>query len=467
MIAAQGVSGLKVAVLGLGRSGLSAARALIAGGAEVLAWDDGEQARGAARDAGLALSDLGRLRDWSEIALCVVSPGIAHLYPKAHPVIGAALAAGVPVDNDIGVFFRSFSSRAWDNFQSLPKIIAVTGSNGKSTTSALIHHILTQVGWPSQLAGNIGRGVLDLDPATDGEVVVLELSSYQTELARSLTPDVGVFTNLSPDHLDRHGGEGGYFAAKRRLFAEGGPDRAVIGVDEPAGIFLAGQLSESANDDRVIRISSGQKLIGPGWQVFARKGFLSEMRKGRQIASMDLRDLPGLAGAHNHQNACAAYAACRAVGISPKAIAEALASFQGLAHRSQLIAEGGGLRFINDSKATNLASAANALAAFENVRWICGGLQKDGGLEPLNAALGPVIKAYVIGREAADFARQLECPSAVCTTMQAAVVQAVAEAGPGETVLLAPAAASFDQYDNFEQRGDDFIAEVRRHLTAQ
>ena len=467
MIIAQGVSGLKVAVLGLGRSGLSAALSLRAGGAEVLAWDDGVQARDAAQDAGVDLSDLGRLRDWSEIAVCIVSPGIAHLYPKPHPVIAAAQAAGVPVDNDIGLFFRSFSSPTWDNFQSLPKIITVTGSNGKSTTSALIHHILTQTGRPSQLAGNIGRGVLDLDPAIDGEVVVLELSSYQTELARALTPDVGIFTNLSPDHLDRHGGEGGYFAAKRRLFAEGGPDRAVIGVDEPAGLFLAGQLSESANDDRVIRISSGQKLAGPGWQVYAGKGFLSEMRKGRQIASVDLRGLPGLAGAHNHQNACAAYAACRAVGISPKAIAEALISFQGLAHRSQLVAAGGGLRFINDSKATNLASAANALAAFENVRWICGGLQKDGGLEALNAALSPVIKAYVIGREAADFARQLECPSAVCTTMQAAVAQAISEAAPGETVLLAPAAASFDQYDNFEQRGDDFIAEVQRHLAAQ
>ena len=217
----------------------------------------------------------------------------------------------------------------------------------------------------------------------------------------------------------------------------------------------------------MIRISSGQKLIGPGWQVFARKGFLSETRKWRPIASVDLRSLPGLAGTHNHQNACAAYAACRAVGISPNAIAEALASFQGLAHRSQFVAEDGGLRFINDSKATNLASASCALAAFDKVRWICGGSQKNGGLEALNVALSSVIKAYVIGCEAAGFARQLSCPSTVCTTMKAAVEQAIADAEPGETVLLAPAAASFDQYDNFEQRGDDFMAEVHRYLAAK
>src|SRR5690606_30672061 len=205
---------------------------------------------------------------------------------------------GVPVDNDIGLFFRSYATSDFGEFDRIPKVIAVTGSNGKSTTTALIYHILREAGRPSQMGGNIGTGVLSLQPASDGEVVVLELSSYQTDLARALTPDVAVFTNLSPDHLDRHGGTGGYFAAKRRLFAEGGPDRAVIGVDEPEGRYLANQLSVGPGDDRVIRVSVERKLSGPGWLVFARKGFLTEWRKGRQIASIDLREVKGIPGAH-------------------------------------------------------------------------------------------------------------------------------------------------------------------------
>jgi UDP-N-acetylmuramoylalanine--D-glutamate ligase len=465
MIPVKGYENRTVAVLGLGRSGKATVAALEAGGAEVVAWDDGVQAREAAEAAGITLRDLSRHGAFEGVAALITSPGIPHLYPAPHVAIAAAWEAGVPVDNDIGLFFRSFGGYEWDDFEGTPRVIAVTGSNGKSTTSALIHHILTEAGRPTQLAGNIGRGVLDLAPARDGEAVVLELSSYQTELARSLTPDVAVLTNISPDHLDRHGGLGGYFAAKRRLFAEGGPDRAVIGVDENEGRFLANQMAEGLGDDRVIRISSGQKLGGDGWNVFARKGFLAETRKGRQVASIDLRSVAGLPGAHNHQNACAAYAACRTLGIGPKAIEAAFASFPGLPHRSQLIAEAGGVRYVNDSKATNVDSAAKALAAFDKIRWICGGLQKEGGLGGLIPQLGHVAKAYVIGREAADFARQLPGIEAeICGTMEAAVAKAMAEAQAGEVVLLAPACASFDQYDNFEQRGEDFAARVKGAL---
>lgn len=460
MITVQGVIGARIAVLGMGRTGLSSARALRAGGADVTCWDDNPAACAAAEAEGFACADLTRQGALDNIAALIVSPGIPHLYPEPNPVVAAALAAGVPVDNDIGLFFRSFATRDWDRFDVAPRVVAVTGSNGKSTTAALLHHVLEEAGRPAQLAGNIGRGVLDLDPAPDGGVVVLELSSYQTELARSLTPDVGVFTNLSPDHLDRHGGIGGYFAAKRRLFAEGGPDRAVIGIDESEGAFLAGQMSEGPGDDRVIRISVTRKLTGPGWQVYARKGFLAEYRKGRQAASIDLRDIRGLPGEHNHQNACAAYAAARALGLSPKVIEAGLRSYPGLPHRSQVIAEAGGVTYVNDSKATNVDSAAKALGAFRRIRWICGGLEKEGGLEGLKGATGAVAKAYVIGREAAAFAMQLDVEAEVCTTMDRAVEQAVAEAEPGDTVLLAPAAASFDQYDSFERRGEDFTLRV-------
>ncbi len=462
MIPVTGYSGLKVAVLGLGRSGLATARALIAGGAEALLWDDSPESRTSATEAGLPLTDLGRAGALDGVALLVTSPGIPHLYPEPHPIIARALQAGISIDNDIGLFFRSFATSDWDDFEITPKIVAITGSNGKSTATALLHHILDAAGRPTQMAGNIGRGVLDIDPAQDGEVVVLELSSYQTELARHLTPDIAVFTNLSPDHLDRHHGMGGYFAAKRRLFAEGGPDRAVIGVDEAEGWFLANQMGEGAQDDRVIRISSGQKLDQFGWWVFARKGFLAEWRKGRQMASIDLREIPGLPGAHNHQNACAAYAAARALGIAPKLIEGALHSFAGLPHRSQLVGERAGVKFINDSKATNVDSAAKALQAFGKIRWIAGGMGKEGGITALKPHLASVVKAYLIGHSARDFALQIgDTPYEICETMARAVARAVAEAEAGEVVLLAPAASSFDQYPNFEKRGEDFAARVK------
>ncbi|MGR3571904.1 UDP-N-acetylmuramoyl-L-alanine--D-glutamate ligase [Brevirhabdus sp.] len=465
MIEVRGVAGACVAVLGLGRSGVAAALALQAGGARALCWDDSPEARAAAQGRGLELHDLSARGAWEGVSRLVVSPGIPHLYPAPNAHIAAAWAAGVPVDNDIGLFFRSLATGEWDRFDQPPRVVAVTGSNGKSTTSALIHHILESAGRRVQLAGNIGRGVLDLDPPGDGEVIVLELSSYQTELARALTPDVAVFTNLSPDHLDRHGGMGGYFAAKRRLFAEGGPDRAVIGVDEAEGRYLANQMMEAPGDDRVIRIASGRKLSGPGWDVFARKGFLCEFRKTRQIAAIDLRDIAGLPGVHNHQNACAAYAAARSLGLSPRVIEAALRDFAGLPHRSQRIGEKNGVIYVNDSKATNVDSAEKALQAFDKIRWIAGGLGKDGGIAALRPHLGRVEKAYLIGHSARDFALQLgDCPHEICETMARAVQRAAQEARPGDTVLLAPAAASFDQYPNFEKRGEDFMARVAEQL---
>ena len=462
MIPVQGVQNQTIAVLGLGRSGRATVAALVAGGARVVVWDDGAEGRAKAEAEGFALRDLTRDGAFRDLACLVVSPGIPHLYPRPHPVIACAYDLGVPVDNDIGLFFRSFATQGWDAFDTLPRVIAVTGSNGKSTTTALIHHILQEAGRPTQMGGNIGTGVLSLDPPHDGEVIVLELSSYQTDLARALTPDVAVFTNLSPDHLDRHGGPGGYFAAKRRLFAEGGPDRAVIGVDEVEGRSLAGQLGMGPSDDRVIRISSGQKLERFGWSVFARKGFLSEYRKGRQVASIDLREVRGLPGEHNHQNACAAYAAARAVGVAPREIERAFHSFEGLPHRSQRIAEIAGVAWVNDSKATNVDAAAKALAAFENIRWIAGGLGKEGGIAALQPHLGHVVKAYLIGHSARDFALEIgQTPYEIAETMEQAVAHAAAEAQPGETVLLAPAAASFDQYPNFEKRGEHFTALVK------
>ncbi|MEL6234722.1 MAG: UDP-N-acetylmuramoyl-L-alanine--D-glutamate ligase, partial [Pseudomonadota bacterium] len=313
-----------------------------------------------------------------------------------------------------------------------------------------------------QMGGNIGRGVLDLDPGHDGEVVVLELSSYQIELARALAPDLAVFLNLSDDHLDRHGGRGGYFAAKRRLFAEGGPERAIIGVDEPEGRFLAAQLREDADTgDPVIRVSVTERLREAGWGVVARKGFLSEWRRGRQVASIDLREIAALPGAHNHQNACAAFAVARALGLGPRTIETALGSFGGLPHRCQPLATKRGVRFVNDSKATNADAAEKALLAFDKIRWIAGGQPKAGGIAPLAPLFGRITKAYLIGEAAKAFATTLgDTPSCIAGTLDAALAQAAAEAAPGETVLLSPACASFDQFASFEARGEAFAALV-------
>ena len=459
MIPVVGYDGHKVAVLGLGRSGLATAHALRAGGAIPICWDDNEDAQAVARDAGFAVENLRGDTAWDGVITLITSPGIPHLYPEPHPVIAKAWSKGVVVDNDIGLFFRSYATMDWDHFDNMPRVICITGSNGKSTTTALVTHILQENGKNVQMGGNIGRGVLDLEPASEGQITVLELSSYQIELARALAPDIAVFINLSPDHLDRHNGMGGYFAAKRRLFIEGGPERSVIGVDEIEGQFLANQIrQEHPSGDPVISISSGKKLQGDGWSVSARKGFISEWRKGRQMASIDMRGVDALPGTHNHQNACAAYAVCRSLNLGPKQIEAAFSTFAGLAHRSQVLGrtERGAL-VINDSKATNVDAAAQSLRTFDNIHWIVGGQSKEGGLSGLEPYFDKVIKAYLIGASTDDFATQLNGTAfGKCQTMAKAVEQAAALANEGEVILLAPACASFDQFDSFEARGDAF-----------
>ncbi len=452
MIPVKGYNGKRVGVLGLGRTGLATAAALQAGGALPLCWDDNPASRALAEVEGYDVADLSRPREAESLDLLVTSPGIPHLYPAAHKAIQAAWNAGVPVDNDIGLFFQSFASGEWGSFDRSPKVVCITGSNGKSTTSALLHHIMQHARRPSQLGGNIGKAVLSLDEASDGEVAVIELSSYQTDLARTLQPDVAIFLNLSPDHLDRHAGRGGYFAAKKRLFTQGLPERAIIGVDEAEGRFLGNVIRAG---DNVIEISTTRQLKGMGWSVFTRKGFLVEWRKGRQMASIDMRSMEGLPGAHNQQNACAAYAACRHLGLAPKVIEAAMASYGGLRHRCQQVGEASGVKFINNSKATNADAAGKALMAFNNILWIAGGQAKAGGIAGLD--FSTVKKAYLIGEAAEEFAAQLgDTPHVISGTLEAAVKAAKADAETGDTVLLAPACASFDQFDSFEARGEVF-----------
>ena len=459
MIPVRGYDGYRVAVLGLGRSGLATVRALQAGSAEVLAWDDSEAGREAGAELGAEIRDLARDGALDGVTALIVSPGIPHLYPQPHPAIAAAWAAGVVVDNDVGLFFRSYATEDWDRFDRLPRIVAVTGSNGKSTTTALIGHILETSGRTVQLGGNIGTAVLDLEPAHEGEIVVLELSSYQTELARALAPDIAVFINLSDDHLERHGGRGGYYGAKERLFTAGGPERAIIGVDEPEGQFLANRLREASDTgEPVIRFSMSRRLKD-GWSVHVRKGFLAEWRRGRQVASIDLRAMASLPGTHNHQNAAAAFAVCRSIGLGAKEIERAMATYAGLAHRCQIIGTLDGVTFVNDSKATNADAAEKALLAFENIHWIVGGQAKAGGINSLKPLFDRLRKSYLIGAAAPDFAETLAGkPFVIAQTLDAAFAAARAEAAPGDVVLLSPACASFDQFASFEARGDAFAA---------
>lgn len=463
MVQLPSVDGMTVGVLGLGRSGLAAARALGDAGARVVVWDDGEAGRNGAEGLGLTLVDLGRDRAWQgddAPKRLIVSPGIPHLYPAPHPAVRLAWAAGASVDNDIGLFFEAWAEEDPEPYDEPPRIVCVTGSNGKSTTTALIAHILNAVGRHAQAGGNIGRAAFDLEEPDEGGVVVLELSSYQTELARRLAPDIAVFLNLSDDHLDRHAGRGGYFAAKARLFTHGAPDVAVIGTDQDEGRYLADRLEGQGG--KIIRLSTGRKPAGLGWEISARKGFLSETRHGKQAASVDLRLAPALQGAHNHQNACAAWAVCRTMGLAPKVIEAALLTFPGLPHRAEKVGEVGGVVFVNDSKATNADAAEKALLTYDAVRWIAGGVPKAGGIDPLRPLFARVAKAYLIGEAAAAFAAALgDVPHEICGDLATATRRAAEDAAAGEVVLLSPACASFDQFKSFEARGDAFRDLVR------
>ncbi len=458
MIPIYHLEGQKIAVFGLARSGLSCALALKAGGAEVIVYDGNEQAVKAAQNEGLDFADLGREREWEGIDQLIVSPGIAHLYPAMNPIIRKAMSLGITVDNDISLFFKEIQE-SYLGFEIPPRIIAITGSNGKSTTSALLHHSLQKLGYRAQLGGNIGRGVFDLEPPKKGEIYVLELSSYQTDLATYLTPDIAIFTNLSADHLDRHAGMGGYLAAKSRLFTQALP-RSIIGIDELEGLYLENRLS--ALGARVLPVSVHEKPVGRRHFVHVKRGFLAEWNKNRQAGSIDLRAFNSLPGAHNWQNMACVYGALRALNIAPKEIEHAFASFEGLAHRSQRIGEKDGVVFINDSKATNADAAANALQSFENIHWIAGGRAKEGGIEKLRPHFSRLKQAYLIGEAQDEFAQSLQgVPYVKSGTMEEALKAIAPNLVSGDVVLLSPAAASFDQYPDFEKRGEDYISLVK------
>jgi UDP-N-acetylmuramoylalanine--D-glutamate ligase len=463
MIPVRGFEGKRVAVFGLARSGLASARALQAGRADVVVWDDKPAAREAARAEGFTVEDLRGL-DWSQLSALVLAPGVPLTHPAPHWTVEMAREAGVEVLGDIELFARTVAAAP---SHKRPKIVAITGTNGKSTTTALIAHVVAQAGRDVRIGGNIGVGVLDLEDMHGGAVYVLELSSYQLDLTTSLKADVAIILNISPDHLERHGDMDGYIAAKKRiLLNQGKGDTAIVGVDDPWCQHIVTEIT-AANRRTIIPISA-RRSMGRG--VYALQGVLYDATGERVTEVADLMRAASLPGRHNWQNAAAAFAAARALGLSVQDAAEGLMSFPGLAHRMETVGAIGRIRFVNDSKATNADAARQALSSYPKVYWIAGGQPKTGGIDSLADLFGGVIKAYLVGEAQDAFAATLEgrAPYAKCGTIESAVATAFADArasGDDAILLLSPACASFDQFADFEERGEAFRAAVH-HLIA-
>jgi len=446
-------AGRTVAVFGLGGSGLASAQALIAGGASLIAFDDDERSLAKAAAAGIPVADL-RKADWSNIAALVLAPGVPLTHPEPHWSVQAAYRAGVEIIGDIELFCRERRQVAPGS-----AFVAITGTNGKSTTTALVAHLAASAGLDAQLGGNIGTAILSLAPPRQGRIHVIECSSYQIDLAPTLDPSVGILINLSEDHLDRHGTMEHYAAVKERLVT-GVPRQgtAIVGVDDEWCKEIAGRIELTGK--RVVRISVRRRLTD-GLYVDRQR-----IMRGN-VAIADISGIGSLRGSHNAQNAACATAAALALGIEPATIQVGLRSFPGLTHRMEEVGRRGHVLFVNDSKATNADSAAQALACFNDIFWIAGGKSKTGGIESLRKFFPRIRKAYLIGEAANEFAATLgdAVPHEIDGTLDKALLAAARDAeaavSPEPVVLLSPACASFDQYRNFEVRGDAFRDLVR------
>ena len=448
------MAGRTLALFGLGGSGIATALALKAGGAEVVAFDDNQASLDKARAAGLTIADL-RGAEWSEFDALVLAPGVPLTHPEPHWTVTLARSAGLEIIGDIELFCRERALIAPGS-----PFVAITGTNGKSTTTALVAHVLRRAGYDVQMGGNIGIAILSLAPPAPDRVHVIEMSSFQIDLTPSLNPAVGVLLNITPDHLDRHGAMENYAAIKERLVA--GAELAVVGIDDDPSRAIAERL---AHANRSVLGITADMLPGDGYHFEGSRIFSTFGTATSEVA--DLAGIASLRGAHNAQNAAVAIAVCEALGLEADDIAAGLRTFPGLAHRMEQAARRGAVLFVNDSKATNADSTEKALLSFDRVHWILGGKAKEGGIEPLRALFTKIDKAYLIGEATEAFAMALTgvVPFERCGTLDVAVAAAAADAARSDAaepvVLLSPACASYDQYPNFEKRGEHFRELVR------
>ncbi len=459
MIPITSYSGKSVAVFGLGMSGLGTAKALIEGGATVACWDDGEKGRENAEKAGYSLVDLNTA-DWSGFDSLILAPGVPLTHPKPHWTVEKASAAGVEVIGDTELFFREHKHQ-----NSKSRIIGITGTNGKSTTTALVAHLLKDAGKKVEMGGNIGKAVLDLAPFADENIYVIEYSSYQIDLTPSLHLDGAALLNITPDHIDRHGTLEHYAKVKERIFQNLEKSQtAVISVDDELCVEIADRLNGDFETQKI----SVKKELQSG--ICAKDAELYEAHNGESKFLVSLKNIDALRGAHNWQNAAIAFALVRSMGLSTEDIQSGLKTFPGLEHRMQQVARNGATIYINDSKATNADAAEKALSAFKNIYWIVGGVPKEGGIKPLRPYFKNIAKAYLIGEAAKDFANVLAGNTAfeISETLDKAVEQATKDAAQSDAeekvILLSPACASFDQYPNFMLRGDAFCEIVKKQL---
>jgi UDP-N-acetylmuramoylalanine--D-glutamate ligase len=452
MIPVASFADKKVALFGLGASGLASARALLAGGADVVAFDDTEGSVESARAAGIPIEDLRHI-DWSRISALVLAPGVPLTHPAPHWTVGLARNAAVEVIGDIELFCRERRRVAPH-----APFIAITGTNGKSTTTALIAHLLNVANYDVQLGGNIGTAILSLAPPAPGRVHVIECSSFQIDLAPSLDPSIGILLNVTEDHLERHGVLKDYAAIKERLVAGVQRDgTAIVGVDDNWCQAVADRIGRAGK--RIERISVRRPLSDG---LYIEGDRVMRAAGGTARAVVHIGGIGALRGAHNAQNAAAATAAGLALGLAPETIQKGLTSFPGLAHRMEQVGRKGAVLFVNDSKATNADAAARALASFTDIFWIAGGKAKSGGIMSLAGYFPRIRKAYLIGEAAGPFAGTLQgkVPYVVAGTLDRAVELAARDAQAAElaepVVLLSPACASYDQFRNFELRGAAF-----------
>ncbi len=445
MIDLSVLKGSSFVVLGLARSGLATVRALVRAGVECRAWDDNEGPRRQAEEAGARLVEPATI-DWSAVTALVISPGIPSTFPKPHPVAAAARAAGTPIICDVELLARA---------RPAARYVAITGTNGKSTTTSLIGHILERAGRRCEVGGNIGRGVLDLAPLEADGIYVLELSSYQLELLQTFRANVAVWLNITPDHIDRHGDLAGYVAAKKNIFArQQAGDCAVIGIDDDPSRDVEREIAERAGVT-CIRLALDRPVAGG---VSFRAGMLVDA----DGYTVDFADAVTLPGDHNAQNAAAAWAVCRWLDVPREAIVAGLVSYPGLPHRQERVAAVGDVVYVNDSKATNADATARALSSYRDIYWILGGQAKEGGVAPLAPYFDRIRHAFLIGEATELFAGQLEgrLPYSRCgdlkSALDAAHARALRDAKGPAVVLLSPACASWDQWRSYEHRGDAF-----------